>query len=115
MRTDKDVLCWTAQSSLDQVSRADLLLVPGGSGTRRLAGDPGVLSWLRAIDATTQLTASVCTGSLLLAASGLLQGRKATTHWAYLQELGALGALPVAERHRVRPQATTRRWQPRQS
>ena len=98
IRSDNGLVCWTAQASIDQVSRADLLLVPGGIGARRIANDQAVLSWLRAIDATTKLTATVCTGSLLVAASGLLQGRKATTHWAFHDTLRELGAIPVSER-----------------
>jgi putative intracellular protease/amidase len=98
VRSDNGAVCWTAEASIEQVSRADLLLVPGGIGARRLMSNPEVLAWLRALDLTTQLTASVCTGALLLAASGLLQGRKATTHWAFLDTLRELGATPVAER-----------------
>jgi transcriptional regulator GlxA family with amidase domain len=58
-----------------------------------------MLAWLRAIDATTQLTTSVCTGSLLLGAAGLLRGKRATTHWAQFESLAAHGATPVSERY----------------
>jgi putative intracellular protease/amidase len=85
-------------AALDQVSAADLLLVPGGLATRRLMRDQRVLDWVRALDRTTAITASVCTGSLVLAAAGLLAGRRATCHWARLPLLGQLGAVPVAER-----------------
>jgi len=85
-------------ATLDQVTSADLLLVPGGLATRRLIADRRLLEWLRAIDRTTTVTASVCTGSLLLAAAGLLEGRRATCHWARLSRLTEFGAVPVAER-----------------
>lgn len=98
IRTDRGNLCWTAQASIDDVSSCDLLLVPGGFGTRRLEHDARVLAWLRQVDAKTQLTATVCTGALLLAAAGVLHGRRATTHWAFLEQLREHGALPVAER-----------------
>jgi putative intracellular protease/amidase len=96
--TDDGRLRLGVDATLDQVTAADLLVVPGGLGTRRLAGDPRLLAWLRAIDQTTRITASVCTGSLLLAAAGLLAGRRATSHWAALQRLAEHGATPVAER-----------------
>jgi putative intracellular protease/amidase len=84
--------------TLSEVTQADMLVLPGGFGARRLARDEQVLAWLRAIDDTTSLTTTVCTGSLLLGVSGLLRGRRATTHWAYHEQLAAYGATPVAER-----------------
>lgn len=87
-----------ADVTLDEARATDLLLVPGGFGARKLQSDERVLSWLRAIDATTQLTTSVCTGSLLLGAAGLLRGRRATSHWAFFEALAAHGATPVSER-----------------
>jgi transcriptional regulator GlxA family with amidase domain len=86
-------------ATLDEVRATDLLLVPGGFGARKLQSDERVLSWLRAIDATTKLTTSVCTGSLLLGAAGLLRGRRATSHWAFFDALAAHGATPVSERY----------------
>jgi putative intracellular protease/amidase len=85
-------------ATLDQVTAADLLVVPGGLATRSLMRDAHLLDWLRAIDRTTRITASVCTGSLLLAAAGLLAGRRATCHWAALSRLAEHGATPVSER-----------------
>ncbi len=80
------------------MARADLLLVPGGFGTRLLERDTRVLDWVRAVDATTRLTVSVCTGALVLAAAGLLRGRRANTHWAVRERLAGYGAIPTAER-----------------
>jgi putative intracellular protease/amidase len=87
-----------ADSTLDEVRSADLLLVPGGFGARALQHDHELLDWLRAVDATTQTTATVCTGSILLGAAGLLRGKRATTHWAFYEQLAQHGATPVAER-----------------
>ena len=99
IRTDDQCLTLQVEHDLESVTQADLLLVPGGFGTRRLMTDERVLKWLRAIDRTTQITASVCTGALLLAAAGLLKGRRANTHWAVREQLAKLGALPVPDRY----------------
>jgi transcriptional regulator GlxA family with amidase domain len=71
--------------------RIDLLLVPGGFGTRPMLQDPDVVEWIRATAANARLTASVCTGALLLARAGLLDGRRATTHWGSFGLLATLG------------------------
>jgi transcriptional regulator GlxA family with amidase domain len=84
--------------SLDQVTEADLVLVPGGRGSDALLEDEAVLSWLREIDATTKWTISVCTGALILGAAGLLQGKRATSNWLALDELPKYGAEPVGGR-----------------
>jgi putative intracellular protease/amidase len=98
VRTDNRLLGLVADASVDDVASADLLVVPGGFGTRRLEADARLLEWLRAVDRTTRITASVCTGALLLGAAGLLRGRRATTHWAQRDRLAGQGALAVAER-----------------
>jgi transcriptional regulator GlxA family with amidase domain len=98
VRSDNRMLGLVADARLEEVTSCDLLLVPGGFGERALERDERLLSWLRAIDATTRITASVCTGALLLAAAGLLRGRRANTHWASRERLASYGALPVAER-----------------
>jgi putative intracellular protease/amidase len=98
VRTDDGALGLSADVALDEVKACDLLVVPGGFGTRALQRDEALLAALRALDATTRITASVCTGALVLAAAGLLRGRRATTHWAWRDRLAELGAVPVAER-----------------
>lgn len=79
-----------AHHALDDAPALDVLIHPGGFGTRRLLRDPGHLEWIRAQRATVPLMASVCTGSLVYAAAGLLVGRPATTHWASLNLLSEL-------------------------
>jgi transcriptional regulator GlxA family with amidase domain len=99
VRTDNKCLGLTADLALSQVEHCDLLLIAGGFGARRLAHDAEVLRELTRIDQTSCITASVCTGAILLAATGQLRGRKATTHWDYFEELRAHGAEPVSERY----------------
>ena len=98
VRTDNRALGLIADAALDEIEACDLLVVPGGFGTRMLEHDPGLLEWLRKIDGTTRITASVCTGSILLAAAGLLHGRRANTHWAHRHRLTEHGAIPTAQR-----------------
>ncbi|HSS32005.1 MAG TPA: DJ-1/PfpI family protein [Solirubrobacterales bacterium] len=98
IRTDSGHLGLAADCSIDDVVATDIVLVPGGAGNRRLLRDEGVLTWLREIDATTKWTTSVCTGSLVLGAAGLLQGKRATGHWLYLDPLRAYGADPIGGR-----------------
>jgi putative intracellular protease/amidase len=96
--TDNGMLTLLAEHSLEQVSQPDIVLVPGGPGeVVQRAGSP-ILEWLRVADRTSTWTTSVCTGSLILAAAGLLDGRRATSHWLALEELGRLGAQPVEQR-----------------
>ncbi|MET9349050.1 DJ-1/PfpI family protein [Streptomyces termitum] len=98
VRNDQGSLALVADKALADVPRPDVVLVPGGPETRRAAHDPELREWLRTADATSTWTTSVCTGALLLAAAGLLDGRRATTHWLAREELRALGAEPTAER-----------------
>ena len=91
-------LTLSAAASLADVPNPDIIVVPGGPGQRYQMNDGPLHQWLRAADATTAWTTSVCTGSLVLAAAGLLAGRRATSHWLALEELGRLGATPVSER-----------------
>ena len=92
VRTDVG-LGLVAGSDLADVEACDLMVVPGGPGTRVVAqaGDP-VVEWVRGLHATTTWTTSVCTGSEILGAAGLLDGLEATTHWASVERLESFGA-----------------------
>jgi transcriptional regulator GlxA family with amidase domain len=98
VRTDNRSLGLAVDRSLDEVPATDVLLVPGGFGWRAMADEPRVIDWLRRVAATATIVSSVCTGSLLLAAAGLLDGIPATTHWHYMGELALRGAVPTTER-----------------
>ncbi|HET6571844.1 MAG TPA: DJ-1/PfpI family protein [Solirubrobacterales bacterium] len=87
-----------ADRSLDEVAEADAVLVPGGRGSEAVAGDPAVLDWLRRIDQRTKWTISVCTGAGILGAAGLLEGKRATSNWLFLDRLPEYGADPVGGR-----------------
>ncbi len=97
-RTDTGQLALLADASLGELPHPDIVLVPGGPGRRALMEDGPVHEWLRAAHETSTWTTSVCTGSLVLAAAGLLAGKRATSHWNALEELGQLGAVPTPER-----------------
>jgi putative intracellular protease/amidase len=86
------------QYLLEERDSADIVVLPGGPGVRPLLADSRVLEWVRRVHRSSQWTASVCTGSLLLAAAGLLNGLPATTHWNALAELERYGAKAVRER-----------------
>ena len=98
VRDEVGSLVLSAQAGLPDVPHPDIIVVPGGPGQDRQMQDGLVHEWLRAADQTSVWTTSVCTGSLILAAAGLLSGRRATSHWMALDELGRLGATPVSER-----------------
>jgi transcriptional regulator GlxA family with amidase domain len=98
VRSDSGALGLSADRSLDEVEETDIALVPGGKGNRRLLEDEAVLGWLRRLDEQSTWTTSVCTGSLVLGAAGLLQGKRATGHWLHLERLREYGAEPVRER-----------------
>jgi transcriptional regulator GlxA family with amidase domain len=87
-----------AEATLDDVPSPDILVVPGGTGTRDALGDERLVEWIRAAGATSTWTTSVCTGALLLGAAGILDGLRATTHWAYMDALAGYGAEATSER-----------------
>ena len=87
-----------AERSISEVTSPQILVVPGGFGTRALLEHEPLLQWIRDVHETSEYTTSVCTGSLLLAAAGLLEGAPATTHWLARDLLAELGARPVSER-----------------
>ncbi|MGW2028178.1 DJ-1/PfpI family protein [Streptomyces decoyicus] len=97
-RNDLGSLALVADATLDEVTAPDILVVPGGPGQTAHMADGPVQEWIRAVDAGTTWTTSVCTGSLILGAAGLLKGRRATSHWLALAQLPALGAEPTGER-----------------
>lgn len=84
--------------TLADAGQFDLVCVPGGYGCTAMMADAQILDWLRLQAAGARLMTSVCTGSLVLAAAGLLQGRRASCHWAWGQYLALFGAEYVAER-----------------
>lgn len=92
VRTDQGALAITADKTLAEVPSPDIVIVPGGPGQSAQMENEALLGWLRAADTTSTWTTSVCTGSLLLAAAGLLEGRRATSHWLALDELKRFGA-----------------------
>src|SRR5215212_8644314 len=98
VQTETGPLRVWADHTLREVTEPEILLVPGGFGTRALLGDTEVLDWVRSVHERTRWTTSVCTGSLVLAAAGLLDGLPATGHWLQMERLGALGAVPTGRR-----------------
>jgi len=97
-RTENRMLALHADQALSDLAHPDILVLPGGLGTRALAQDEQLLDWIRAAHESSIWTTSVCTGSLLLGAAGLLNGLEATTHWMLMDALAAYGAKPVSRR-----------------
>ena len=98
VRNESDTLSLVADASLDEVTSPDIVVVPGGFGNRLLLEHEPLQEWIREVHETSTWTTSVCTGSLLLAAAGLLDGAPATTHWLARDVLRQLGAEPVPDR-----------------
>ena len=98
VRTENGMLGVICDATFDEVRAPDVVVVPGGIGTRRLIDDGTIRAWLQSVHPTTKLTTSVCTGALLLAAAGLLDGLTATTHWRAADLLNELGARYVPTR-----------------
>jgi putative intracellular protease/amidase len=97
-RTENGMLALTADGALDDLKTPEVIVMPGGYGTRALMRDEHMLDWVRVAHTTSEWTTSVCTGSLVLGAAGILEGLEATTHWALMDTLGRLGAVPVNRR-----------------
>ncbi len=85
-------------ATFEQVTRADILCVPGGIGVTDVIEDDSAMAWVAQVGGSAQWVTSVCTGSLILGAAGLLAGYRATTHWAWHDELARFGAEPVRAR-----------------
>jgi putative intracellular protease/amidase len=98
VRSDNGFLGIEVDATFDELAHPDIVVFPGGTGTRPLVHDDVVLDWVRTAHETSTFTTSVCTGSLVLAAAGLLDGLTATTHWGSMAYLGKLGAIPTEER-----------------
>ncbi|MDZ7674922.1 MAG: DJ-1/PfpI family protein [Acidimicrobiales bacterium] len=99
VRTENGFLGLSVDATFDDVTSPDVVLVPGGIGSRaQIEEGMPILGWLRAVHPTTRFTTSVCTGSLVLAAGGLLDGLEAATHWATHDALADLGAEPTSQR-----------------
>ena len=98
VRSDNGMLGLICDATFDEVTRPDVLLFPGGMGTRTLIHDERVLDWVREVHRHTIYTTSVCTGSLVLAAAGLLSGLTAATHWRGVELLESFGAVYTPQR-----------------
>jgi transcriptional regulator GlxA family with amidase domain len=95
---DSGVLTIEVPAAFEDVPSPDIVVVPGGIGSRQAMVDDATLDWVRQAHETSRYTTSVCTGSLVLAGAGLLDGLDATTHWGEMHTLGQLGAHPVEHR-----------------
>jgi transcriptional regulator GlxA family with amidase domain len=98
VRTENGLLGVTIDATFAEMPRPDVVVFPGGVGTRPLESDGEVLEWVRQAHTGTRVTTSVCTGSLVLGAAGLLKDLTATTHWSCYQELEAHGAIATEQR-----------------
>lgn len=107
VRADTGALTLVAEATYGETPAPDVVVVPGGPGSRALLGDNALVEWLRAVHPGTTWTTSVCTGSLILAAAGILEGVEATTHWAATGLLEQLGAVFRDERVVVRGKVVT--------
>ncbi len=98
VRSDMKSLGISVDHSIDEIDSADIFLVGGGPGDEAVRDNERVIDWIRRVNENATWTASVCTGSLILAKAGLLDGRNATTHFAARETLAQLGAVPTPER-----------------
>jgi putative intracellular protease/amidase len=98
VRTDNERLAMHVDAVLEDIPEPDVIVVPGGWGTRALLDDERILGWIRHAHEQSRWTTSVCTGSLLLGAAGVLEGLEATSHWLELDALADYGASPTGRR-----------------
>jgi len=98
VRTENGFLGLTVDALVGDLPQPDVIVVPGGIGSREAVEDRTLVDWVRSAHETTTFTTSVCTGSFVLGAAGLLDGLTATTHWSVLAELEGFGAVPTMER-----------------
>ena len=98
VRSENGFLGITVDAVFEDIPHPDIVVFPGGVGTRPLMHDERVLEWVRTAHATSTFTTSVCTGSLVLGAAGLLEGLTATTYWSAMDVLANLGAKPTGQR-----------------
>jgi len=106
---DSGVLLVGATHSFDETPSPDMLLVPGGMTTFEHARDEKLLDWVRQAHQTATWTASVCSGSVILAAAGLLEAKRATSHWMCVPMLKTFGVTPVDDERIVVADATPNR------
>jgi putative intracellular protease/amidase len=97
-RTENGMLGVVADGALEDLPEPEIVMVPGGYGTRALLNDERMVGWIRRAHESSTYTTSVCTGSLLLGAAGVLDGLEATTHWLELETLERFGATPTSRR-----------------
>ncbi|QKW36316.1 DJ-1/PfpI family protein [Actinomadura sp. NAK00032] len=95
---DQSTMSLMATASYEEVPRPDVIVVPGGPGTVPAMNDKALTDWLGSAHEHTTWTTSVCSGAFVLAAAGLLAGKRATSHWGWVEHLAGLGAEPVNER-----------------
>ena len=98
VRTETRMLTIMAEGVYEDMPNPEILVVPGGFGTRALLDDDRILDWIRGVHETSEWTTSVCTGALLLGAAGILDGLEATTHWIEVPTLERFGASPSERR-----------------
>jgi transcriptional regulator GlxA family with amidase domain len=98
VRTENGFLGLTVDAHVRDLPDPDVIVVPGGIGSRKAVEDEDLLDWIRTAHEGTRFTTSVCTGSLVLGAAGLLDGLTATTHWSVLDLLEQYGAIPTGQR-----------------
>jgi putative intracellular protease/amidase len=98
VRNDNGMLGIEATAAFEELPDPEIVLVPGGTGTNDFLEDERLVGWIRRAHETSEWTTSVCTGSLLLAAAGVLDGLEATTHWLDMDDLARFGARPTGRR-----------------